>query len=282
MDYSSIIFVDTETILNSAITEANQLESQLYRKKNKKGKAELAFESLRDGRLDIGNPNGYTYKIDSLENLHQKQQHYSYYVIAEPILLYPKRGSQYKNLECQIEFTAPRNKSISILNIFPESQWNNVLSWGCDLGVLINGNLEWGIEIEKSELATKKVKSSMGLNIGDKNDLSGFIQVHPFKYDLGRMDIEARHSSSIAMWRFDSKTSIRADKQVSLLTLVKVPNDVKEIQIQVAAQATISYDWLTGQLGHVFHGLSETLQNAISGRAGLPLQKFESWTIKLI
>ena len=282
-----IIPIETEKLFISAIEEAHHLESTLGSKtKYKKGKAELAFESLREGRIEIGDPNGYTYKIDPHDDFQLShsmvadQERYAYYVIVEPILIFPKRGAQYKNLECQIEFVGPKDQSVSVLNIFPKSEWKTVLSWGGDLGVFLKEDFEWGLATEKLELITKKAKATASVGLVDKNSLSGFIQVHPFRYNLGRMDIEAQHSNSIAMWRFDSGFSIRKQKTVSLLVLLKIPKDIKEIQIEVAAQAIVSFEWLTAQLEHVLSGLSEALQNTLSKRNSIPLQKFESWKLR--
>jgi hypothetical protein len=50
--------------------------------------------------------------------------------------------------------------------------------------------------------------------------------------------------------------------------------------VEAAAQAEPDFDWLTAQIEHVLDRL-KAIKPIVKARKGLPLQDFQSWTVKL-
>ena len=55
--------IETDALLEQAIAAAGEWETPLGKKR--KGKAQLAFESLKNGKIEIGHPQVYTQRLKS-------------------------------------------------------------------------------------------------------------------------------------------------------------------------------------------------------------------------
>jgi len=284
---------NTDEILNEAIAVAGKWETPLG--KGGQGKARQAFAALKQGKIELGSPQAYLHRLrrqefaahnvplsPEIERSLSGPAGYHYYVLPVPVLLFPYRGAQYRLLESQLEFKLESGRRpLAIQNIFPEPFWKPVLDWGGQLNLALDGSLNWGAEVEQTAVKLDKLSAQLQAVVKNASQLAGFIKVIPFDHTLGRMEIEAQHASTTAMWRFDSRQVIRARRQVQLITLLRVPKEVEQIRIEAAAQAEPDFDWLAAQVTHVFERLPVVIKQIIDRRRGLPLQDFQIWQIDL-
>jgi hypothetical protein len=293
MNLEPIQPVNSQPLLQEAIASAQKWEGDLG-ERGKAKKAEAAFTALANGRIELGHPQGHTLRIrrqtfedhglllspEIIASMKGKDG-YAYYAIAIPTLLYPGRGAEYRLLECGLTFTAAKkSRQPAIETIFPEEQWKPVLDWGGNLHLALDTMLQWGVEVEGIEAALGDLSGELAGRVANSNALTSFIKIAPFTYSLGRMEIVAEKSSQTAMWRLDSKESIRG-RDGRFVVLLKAPKEVTQIQIEVAAQAEPSFTWLFAQVEHVFDRLPAAIQAIIRREKGLPLQDFQTWTLDL-
>lgn len=294
MNLEPIQPVNNQPLLQNAIAAVQKWEGNLGKKGEAK-KAEAAFTALAQGRIELGHPQGHTHRVRrkafeehgltlslAIAASMKGKDGYGYYVITIPTLLYPGRGAEYRLLECQLTFTADDKKTRqpAIETIFPEKQWKPVLDWGGSLHLALNALLQWGVEGEEIEAALGSISGELTGRVANSNSLTSFIKIAPFTYSLGRMEIAAEKSSHTAMWRLDSRESIRG-RDGRFVVLLKAHKEIKQIQIEAAAQAEPSFSWLFAQVEHVFDRLPEAIQAIIRRQKGLPLQDFQTWTLNL-
>ncbi len=285
--------INTALVLDQALNEVAQWEDVLTRGASTK-QIKRIFTALRDGHLDLGSPQAHLRRLhpkdfekqglalsSEIAESMQGKDGYAYYVAPVPVLLYPGRGAQYRLLESQLSLPGKDQRVLGIHSIFPEPYWKPVLSWGGSLGLALDGNLQWGAEVDPTMVKLSQLKGELAGRVKNTNELTSYLKVFPFEHTLGRMEIEAQFSSHKAMWRLDSKQVIRDQKHISLILLLKVPKAVRQVRLKAAAQAEVSFDWLTAQVSHVLERLPQAFQNAVNQRKGLPLQDFQSWTLDL-
>ena len=284
---------DTNALLDDAVAVSRKWEAALG--DGKKGRAEKAFTALRKGRLELGNPEGFAHRLTEKEFTDQGvdlsaaikrsmrgDKGYNYYLLPVPLLLFPGRGAQYRLVESQLKIIGgKKEREVAIFRIFPQPEWVPVLDWGGSLNLALDAGLDWGAEVSQVEAKLATLEGELAGRVYQTNKSSSFIRVYQYEHSLGRMEIEAQHTDRRAMWRLDSKKVIRGQKQTRTVLLVKVPKEIGLIRLEAAAQAEVSFDWLTAQVNHVFARLSEKLQSIIEQRKGLPLQDFATWDIQL-
>jgi hypothetical protein len=285
--------VNSQLLLQEAITISQKWEADLGEKGRAK-KAEAAFTALANGKIELGHPQEHTHRIrrkafeqheltlsPAIVASMKGKDGYDYYVIAVATLLYPGRGAEYRLLECGLTFSADKkSRQPAIETIFPEQQWKPVLDWGGSLHLALDTLLQWGVEVEGIEVALGDLSGELAGRVANSNALTSFIKIAPFTYSLGRMEIVAEKSSQKAMWRLDSKESIRG-RDGRFVVLLKAPKEVTQIQIEAAVQAEPSFSWLFAQVQHVFDRLPAAIQAIIRREKGLPLQDFQTWMLDL-
>jgi hypothetical protein len=289
-----IIPVDTNMQLDEAISIATHWEGTLGT--SSKGKAQKAFEALRQGKFEIKDPHSYTrcLNINTFKELKQQlspsvvatlsaSDGYRVYLIGVPVLLFPGRGAQYRRVGCHCTFSTADKKGHqpAVHAVFPESRWKAVLALGGEMELAADANLDFGVEIpqlpeELQKLLPKLVPELKG-RVATKGHLKSFVKLLSFQFDLGRMEITAQGAGDNAIWYLDSKTAIRAQKHMQFISVVKVPHDIERIKIDVAAEAQVSYDWLIPQIQHIW----EQLKHILDRPKALALQDFKTWALEL-
>jgi hypothetical protein len=289
----SIQPIDTNRLLDEAIAEAQRWEGTLGQETT--GKAEAAFLALKEGKIELGNPEAAIWPL-RMEDFEQQgielmpaikqsmeaEQGYHFYLVPLPVLLFPARGAQYRLVEARIELTvAEGQRPLAIQRIFPEPVWKPVLTWGSSFNLALDNALQWGTELEQTEAEIGTLSGELAGRVKATGQLGGFIQVGTFQYTLGRMEIESQFAPDVAMWRLDSADAIRSQQQMRFITLLKVPKEVVQVQLSAAVQAEVAFNWLIAQIQHVFERLPEAIQQIVRQQKGLPLQCFETWTLSL-
>ena len=285
--------VDMTEVLDLAIAEARKWEGHLG--KRRKGRAVRAFEPLRNGQIKLDNPQALVLRIrpedfkergiplsSEIKRSMQGATGYNFYVVSVPVLLFPRRGAQYRLVESQLSFATTHGKRpLAIQNIFPSPFWKPVLKWGGAFNLGLNSELEWVAEVEEGQVKEGQLSRELASRVKLANQVSSFFKIMTFSHTLGRMEIEAQFSAGTALWRLDSKQVIRGQKQTKFLALLKVPKEVSRVRLEAAVQAKVSFNWLAAQIEHVFARLPQLIQQMIRRREGFPLQSFEVWSLEL-
>ncbi len=285
---------ELNALLDEAITTAEKWEGKLGTKGA--SPAADAFRALKEGKLSLGSPES-TLRVLRAKDLEVKgvqvesyirqemrdKEGWNYLLLNLPVLLFPGRGAEYNLVESALTVTSTRRRERqpAIHAIFPEARWKPVLEFGGQLELALDSGLTWGAELKRINLDLSQLSSELAGRVGNENTLSSFIRVLPFQYDLGRAVIEAQWAGGEAMWRIDSVEEIRGNKQVQFVAIVKVPKEVKRIEVTGLAQAEISFQWLTTQVRNVFEHLSLKLQELIRKRKGIALRDEQTWTLSL-
>lgn len=286
--------IDTDALLDEAISTARRWETSLSPSTGGRQQATDAFEALKQGRLVLDTPQADVQRI-RLEDFAQQNlsvtpkiaeqmgaEGFAFYIVPLTVLLFPGRGAQYRLLEMQCSFeplTGPHQ--LAIQRVFPNPQWKPVLDWGGAFSLALDSNLEWSATVPQTNIDTGIFSGALAGQVKPEAQQGSFVRIDSFNYTLGRMEIEAQFTATVAMWRIDSPQAIRDQRQVRLVMLLKAPSEVRQVTLHAAAQAEASFDWLSAQIGHVFARLSETLQHTIRQQRGLPTQAFQSWTLHL-
>ncbi|MCP4346266.1 MAG: hypothetical protein GY795_12165 [Desulfobacterales bacterium] len=285
--------VQITNLLDETISIVKKWETPLG--KERKGKAEKAFEALRNGQIKLDNPQALIQKLSlkdfqdhglkllpEIKKSMQGKESYAFYLLKSPVMLYPGRGAQYRLLESRFTFDVQQGQRLlAIQNIFPKQFWKPVLDWGGSFKLALDSNLDWGAEVDQAEAEIADLGGQLSGRLGSQNQLSGFIKVAPFEYNLGRMEIEAQFSAKTAAWRLDSKEVIRNQKNVQFVILLKIPKDIPNIKVEALVQAEPSFSWLVAQIKHVFERLPQAIQQIFERRKGLSLQAFQNWKLEL-
>ncbi len=294
MRIKEITRVKTNHLLETAIDVAEKWEADLG-EGEEKGKAQKAFEAMRNGSIKIDNPQAFLQKprmedfealgmevAPDIEKTLSGRDGHAFYILPAPVLLFPGRGAQYRLLESHFAFDAGLEKHpMGIRNVFPKPMWRPVLEFGGNFNLGLDSELNWTAGLENVEADVSMFDGELSGRVKSGGELGGFLNVTPFEYTLGRMDIEARFSSSTAAWRFDSEDAIRNQGNVQFIFLLKIPEQASRIKVEAAVQAEPSFHWLVAQIQHVFERLPRTIQDIVKGRKGLPLQYFAEWTLDL-
>jgi hypothetical protein len=285
---------EVATLLDEAIAAAEKWEGEL----GSKGAtpAADAFRALKEGKLSLGSPEATlrVFRAKDLEEHGIQAESYirqemrakdgwAYLLLNLPVLLFPGRGAEYNLVESALTVTSTRasGRQPAIHTIFPEAKWRPVLEWGGGMELALDSGLTWGAELKRADFDLSQLSGELASRVGNENTLSSFIRVLPFQYDLGRAIIEAQWAGGEAMWRIDSAEEIRGNKQLQFVAIAKVPKEVERMQITGLAQAEVSYQWLTGQVRHVFEHLSAKLQELIRKRQGIALKDQQTWILKI-
>lgn len=285
--------VDTSQLMEEAIQAAQKWETPLG--KARKGKAQEAFEALRQGQIKLDNPEARLQRLrpadfetqgldlsPGIKQSMQGKEGYAFYLLTIPVLLYPGRGAQYRLLESSFTFDVIRGQRLlAIQNAFPKPVWKPVLDFGGSLTLALDSNLEWGVELDPVQVNIAKVSGELAGRVANQDQLESFIKITPFSYSLGRMEIEATFSSATAAWRLDSKEALRSQANMQFVILLKVPKEVARIKVEAAAQAEPSFNWLIAQVEHVFERLPDAVKQILQRGQGMPMQDFQTWTLDL-
>jgi hypothetical protein len=286
-----------DAVLDEAIGKAEYWESSLT-KGTKKGKAQLALEALRNGKVELANPaadiaclHPGMFEGKQLAELQEEvvfPEGYHYYVIPVPVILWPERGAEYRLVECQLTFDAQGadDVAVAVQRVFPEPAWKSVLAYGAQAHLGLDGALKWGVEIKDIELQTEKFDAALSARVTPDLGAAGFVKIFPFTFTLGRAEIEAQFGGGQALWRLDCEDVIREHQQVRFVVILKVPQAVEAIELQAVAQAEVNYHWLIAQVEHIFDRLPEALRERLRGGGAdkekkVVLQDDKHWTLCL-
>jgi hypothetical protein len=285
---------ELDALLDEAIASAEKWEGKLGAKGA--SPAANAFRALKEGKLSLGSPESTLRVIrandweskgltiaESIRGDMQGPEGWNYVVLNLPVLLFPGRGAEYNLVEAALNVQSTRSsaRQPAIHAVFPEAKWKAVLEFGGQMELALDGGLNWGAELDQVGLDLGQLGGELAGRVSNKNVLSSFIRVLPFRYELGRAEIEAQWAGGEAMWRIDSAEAIRGNKHVQFVAITKIPQEVERIKVASIAQAEVSFQWLTAQVRNVFEHLSLRMQELLRQRRGIALRDEQTWTLEL-
>jgi hypothetical protein len=212
---SQILTTDEqEALLDEAIENAKKWEGTLGVEAEES--AADAFRFLKEGKIGLGSPGTDLSILRSLElrshngpidpdffiDINNKNG-WNFAIVNIPLMLFPGRGAEYNLVEFYLNVISPQNfqRQPVIHSIFPESEWKSVIEFGSQLDLVLDSKLKWGVKVGDTTVEWSPIKNRLNGQIMNTNSISSFINVLPFRYDLGRADISAEWPSVTIMMR---------------------------------------------------------------------------------
>ena len=129
---------DTRNLLQRMFEEVNIEESMLACRNEVFYRSGQAIRSLLETKISFGNPKDNLIRLteelfkdigvelNSIRKQQMKDQ-FDFYYMTLPVSMIPSPGVQFSRIECRLDF-APKGDSEPIVqNIFPKSEWKELL-----------------------------------------------------------------------------------------------------------------------------------------------------------
>ena len=162
----------TEKLSYPNLEEADALLSELFEEVQKwegtlaggtkLGRGAEAVESLRQSKVSFGNPRDRLIRLteDTFKNSgtelseFYKQQigEWDFYYMRLTVDLRPERAAKFWRLTCELDFEPKGKREPIMQSLFPNQQWRSLMSFGVGMEVGLNGNLDWAVGVDSSEL----------------------------------------------------------------------------------------------------------------------------------
>ena len=241
----------------------------------KLGMGAEAVESLRQSKVNFGNPRDRlirltedTFKNSGTElNEFYKQQmgEWDFYYMRLTVDLRPEPAAKFWRLTCELDFE-PKGKGEPIVQtLFPTQQWRSLMSFGVGMEVGLNGNLDWAIGVDSSELdrLLELLPEELKANVSSKNDFKTFMAIAGYRYELGRPEILTNgEGNSTCYWRIQDN-QLQKIGTAKFGIVFKVPKGTASIRLLGTAWAEPDLNWITGDIRDVFGDLSDRLKQLL-------------------
>lgn len=291
--------IDAQMILSSLFTEVSSEESALSSTTNL-GVGSRILQSLRETKATFGNPANDLIRLTRrlFENLgielteirkHQMYEQFDFYYMTLTVSMQPGRGVLFRRLECALDFGPKGTYEPIIQDIFPKSEWREVLNWGGGMDLMLNGNLDWGVEVSMPEIPGNIIlPGPVKANIANKGGLRAFVAIPDYSFKLGRAEIASTgEGSSECFWRIEHP-DLQEVQTMKFGVIFKVPKATRMIELEGIVAVEPSISWLVANIRDVFEGLNENLKNLLrlkekerNGKERLPIGDFRTWLIHL-
>ncbi len=282
--------IEAAQLLDEAISTVRKWETPLG--KAKKGKAEEAFEALRNGQIRLDNPQAHIqrmrledFELEGLQLLPEMKKSllaengYALYLLTLPVMLFPGRKAQYQLMESHFSLDAEQDRHpLAIRNTFPTSSWQALFDWGGRFRLALNENLDWGIEV----LQTTVKKHPSGA--GDSNDnsrvkLAGKIEAIQHNLDAGGYTIVAKECAGLIEYGLQQSLT-------QYLPRLKTEDQerVKELQRRMSKRGPLTMGGLMKLLrdSQFFDTLARTCQKDLGQFRAIDLNQVRLLRNKLI
>ncbi len=282
--------VKTAQLLDEAITTARKWETPLG--KAIKGKAEKAFEALRNGQIRLDNPQAHIqqlrledFELEGLQLLPEMKKSmvaedgYALYLLTLPVMLFPGRKAQYQLMESHFSLDAQEGRhALAIRNTFPTSSWQALFDWGGRFRLALNENLDWGVEVLQTRVK-KRPSETRNSNDNHTVKLAGKIEAIQHNLDAGGYTIVAKECAGL----------IEYGLQQSLTQYLPRlnPEDqerVKELQKKMSKRGPLTLGGLMRLLrdSHFFDALARACKKDLSQFQAIDLNQVRLLRNKLI
>ncbi len=278
---------DTRNLLEKLFKEVKVEESTLSGG-TKLGIGGQAIQSLLETKISFGNPRDNLIRLteelfkdigielNSIRRQQMKDSHDFYYMTL-PVSMKPSPGVCFSRIECSLDFTPKGHHEPIVQTIFPKSEWKDLLNFGVDISLGLNGNLEWTAGIPENTNLPPNIKA----NAQGTNKLKAFIAIPEYRYALGKSEIVAvGEGKSDCFWRID-KPDLQKTQTVQFGIVFKVPKQAACVELSGLALAEADFQWLTSNLTDVFKYLTQGIKQQFNGMKELPIGDGEKWTLTL-
>ncbi|NEQ27161.1 MAG: hypothetical protein F6K28_50775, partial [Microcoleus sp. SIO2G3] len=154
---------EADTLLASLLEEVKTWEGTLAGG-TKLDVGAAAVESLFQTKVEFGNPKNHLILLTEeifkeigieLNSIYRQQMRdvYDFYYMTVTVNLRPKPGVQFRRLCCELDFGSKGENEPIVEKIFPNSKWRSVMNLGVGMNLGLNGNLDWSVGIDASQVA---------------------------------------------------------------------------------------------------------------------------------
>lgn len=284
----------SQHLIQNVFTEL--VEEEGYLGTPRLGRGGAAFSALKESQVTFGIPDDRLIRLTSellgqmaitLDPIQaaQMQNQYDFYYMAVPVSLFPKRGELFNRVECRLDFRVETNQRFIVQSLFPTSKWLQVLQWGGEMNLALNGSLDWDIGVDPAKLGeVKNLGNVPAANIKTNNEVKSRILMPNFAFELGRQEIVAAgEGQNFCRWRLRDK-ELKKINDLRFVVIFKVSQGVKQIRMSGVVQAEPNMEVLAAEVDDVFSELSERIKNIFrkpdnerQGAERMPIGDFKVW-----
>lgn len=292
----------------SAFQNAQQIIDDLYKvvveqeatyaSKGKQGVGTAYIEALKQTKVSLGNPNDEIVRlsvqeaaIHSNEFLKKKFQGKKIYYLSLSVSLRSGNGTQFSRVWCEFDFSQKKGQDVIIQQVFPTPEWKTVITYGASLKLALDSMLKWVVGLPGSVNAQQlqqTLNNEMKANLVNEDNMSAFVQVHPYSFEMGRADIAATGpGSNVAFWDI-SKPDLHKAQTAKFIVIFTVPKEVKKIKLVASVAAEPDFPVLVANLRDVWEFLDKKFQILLKKLDGqrtpeekLPIGDQNEWEIDL-
>lgn len=288
---------EADALLSDLLQEVQNWEGTLAGG-TKLGVAAEAIDSLFQSKVTFGNPTDRLIRLTEktfknsrteLKDMYKQQmrEQFDFYYMTLTVDLRPERAAKFWRLTCQLDFRPKGSSEPIIQKLFPTQKWRSLMSFGVGMDVGLNGNLDWSIGVDSSQLAQllELLPGEVKANVNNKDNFKAFLAVPAYQYELGHPEILTNgEGNSTCYWRIQDN-ELQKIGTAKFAIVFKVPKGTESITLEGKVWAEPSINWLTANLEDVAAKLAENFQNLL-GQGNEAVSRFargdsERWTLIL-
>ncbi|NEO69228.1 hypothetical protein [Moorena sp. SIO3H5] len=266
---------EADALLSELFQEVQEWEGTLAGG-TKLGIGADAIDSLRQSKVSFGNPRDRLIQLTEetfknsgteLNDIYKQQirEQFDFYSMTHTVDLRPERAARFWRLTCELDFSPKGSSEPIIQSLFPTQQWRSVMSFGVGMEVGLNGNLDWNVGVDSSELdqLVELLPGQLKANVGNKDNFNVFLAVPAYRYELGHPEILTNGEGNSNCYWCIQDNQLQKIGTVKLAIVFKVPKVTESITVRGIAWAEPDLNWLTGDIRDVFGDLSDRLKQLL-------------------